>query len=278
VSDTRENSAPAPLVQTNELSSKPRSVGLTEVRGPYYSSFGPAYLDDLLRAAGAYVDWLKVPGPALQLLPREVLRDMVDICHAHDVEISAGGLIEKAVVQGPASVESLLDGLVELGFDVVEVSAGMIALSTDDYLRLVKRAKKTGMKVKAEVGVQFGAGGTSSDALLASEGTTSVAFAVQRGLAALEAGADLIVLESEGVTESVSSWRTDVVASFVESFGLDRLLFEAADPQVFEWYVKNFGPEVNLFVDHSQVLLLQSVRSGVWGSHSLWNRVATYKG
>ncbi len=28
-------------------------------------------------------------------------------------------------------------------------------------------------------------------------------------------------------------------------------MFEAADPDVFAWYVKNYGPEVNLFVDHS---------------------------
>jgi hypothetical protein len=26
-------------------------------------------------------------------------------------------------------------------------------------------------------------------------------------------------------------------------------MFEAADPEVFGWYVKNYVPEVNLFVD-----------------------------
>ena len=26
-------------------------------------------------------------------------------------------------------------------------------------------------------------------------------------------------------------------------------MFEAADPEVFAWYIKNWGPEVNLFVD-----------------------------
>jgi phosphosulfolactate synthase (CoM biosynthesis protein A) len=166
----------------------------------------------------------------------------------------------------------------DIGFDVVEVSAGMISLPTSDYLRLVERAKKTGMTVKAEVGIQFGAGGTSSSDSLEAEGTGSTSFALQRGRSALDAGADIVILESEGVTESVTSWRTDVVAAFVEAFGLEALLFEAADPRVFEWYIKNFGAEVNLFVDHSQVLLLESVRSGIWGSHSLWNRVVTYKG
>src|SRR2546422_3529844 len=39
----------------------------------------------------------------------------------------------------------------------------------------------------------------------------------------------------------------------VDALGLERVMFEAADPDVFAWYVKNYGPEVNLFVDHSQI-------------------------
>ncbi len=40
-------------------------IGLTEVRGPYYSSYGPAYLDDLLTVFAPFVDWVKLPGPAV---------------------------------------------------------------------------------------------------------------------------------------------------------------------------------------------------------------------
>ena len=267
-----------PFLRRNERAEKPRTAGITEVRGPYYDTFGPAYVEDLLAAASKYTDWLKIPGPSIALLPQPTLSRMISICHDHDVQVSAGGLIEMVVTQGPDVVNKYFSAVADIGFDVVEVSAGMISLPTSDYLRLVERAKKTGLTVKAEVGIQFGAGGTSSSEALAAEGSGSVGFAIQRGRAALDAGADLVLLESEGVTESVASWRTDVVSAFVEAFGLERLMFEAADPRVFEWYVKNFGVEVNLFVDHSQVLLLESVRSGIWGSHSLWNRVVTYKG
>jgi phosphosulfolactate synthase (CoM biosynthesis protein A) len=54
-------------------------------------------------------------------------------------------------------------------------------------------------------------------------------------------------------------------------------MFEAADPDVFAWYIKNYGPEVNLFVDHSQIVQLECLRSGIWGTASLWGRVVTYK-
>jgi len=54
-------------------------------------------------------------------------------------------------------------------------------------------------------------------------------------------------------------------------------MFEAADPEVFSWYVTNYGPDVNLFVDHSQIVQLQCLRAGIWGTKSTWGRVLTYK-
>jgi phosphosulfolactate synthase (CoM biosynthesis protein A) len=50
-------------------------------------------------------------------------------------------------------------------------------------------------------------------------------------------------------------------------------MFEAADGPVFEWYVKNYGNEVNLFVDHSQILQLEGLRQNIWGNKSTWGRV-----
>ena len=63
-----------------------------------------------------------------------------------------------------------------------------------------------------------------------------------------------------------------------DGVGLGKLMFEAADPAVFAWYVKTYGPDVNLFVDHSQVVQLECLRSGVWGTKGLWGRVVTYPG
>ena len=253
-------------------------AGITEIRGPYYSSIGRAYLDDLLGTFAAFVDWVKLPGPAVLLLDDDAIRRYVDVCRRHDVKVSAGGAVEWVVTRGADAVDRYFDAIAALGYDVVEVSAGMLALSDRDYLRLVERAKRTGLHVKAEVGIQFGAGATSSAAELARAGTGSVPAALARARRALDAGADTIILESEGVTESVVEWRTDVPAAFADAIGLERLMFEAADPAVFEWYVKTMGPEVNLFIDHSQVLHLESLRSGVWGPNDLWGRVVTYKG
>jgi phosphosulfolactate synthase (CoM biosynthesis protein A) len=40
-------------------------------------------------------------------------------------------------------------------------------------------------------------------------------------------------------------------------------MFETADPAVFNWYVKTYGPEVNLFVDHSQTVQLKCLGAGI---------------
>lgn len=267
-----------PSLHLNERAAKPRAVGITEVRGQYYTITGPRYLEDLFEVAGEWIDWLKVPGPGVALTPPATLKRIAELSHAHNVKLGAGGLIEKIVTQGSQAVEGYFDRLPDLGFEVVEISAGMIALPDADFLRLVERAKRTGLTVKAEVGIQFGAGGTTDAEVLAAEGTGSVSHAISLAKGALSAGADMIVLESEGVTESVHVWRTDVPMALADAIGIEKILFEAAEPKVFEWYVKNFGPEVNVFIDHSQALLLEAVRSGVWGSSSIFNRVYTYKG
>ncbi|HEY1542715.1 MAG TPA: phosphosulfolactate synthase [Xanthobacteraceae bacterium] len=80
----------------------------------------------------------------------------------------------------------------------------------------------------------------------------------------LDARADRIMIESEGITENVDTWRTDAVAQIIDELGLEPVMFEAADPPVFEWYIKNYGPEINLFVDHSQIVQLECLRSGLW--------------
>jgi phosphosulfolactate synthase (CoM biosynthesis protein A) len=84
------------------------------------------------------------------------------------------------------------------------------------------------------------------------------------------------MIESEGITESVTSWRTDAVARIINAVVLETIMFEAADPPVFEWYVKNYGIDVNLFVDHSQIVQLECLRSGIWGTKSTWGRVLAF--
>ena len=266
------------FLKLNAPPPKPRTRGVTEIRGPYYAPMGKRYLADILETMAAYVDILKFAGGSFALMPAHAVKELIDLCHAHDVLVSTGGFIEYVLTQGAQAVERYIKTCHELGFDIIEVSSGFITVPADDLVRLVQKVQQAGLKAKPEVGIQFGAGGASAAAELEAEGTSDPRSAIRQAQRYLDAGAHLIMIESEGITENVRTWRTDVIAAIVESLGLDKVMFEAADPEVFVWYIKSYGPEVNLFVDHSQIVQLQCLRAGIWGTKSLWGRVVTYNG
>ena len=266
------------FLKVNERPAKPRSRGVTEIRGPYYTPMGKRYLQDVLETMGAYVDALKFAGGSFSLMPREALQELIDLCHEYNVLVDTGGFMEHVLTQGREAVDRYIGECKNLGFDIIEISAGFITIPTDDWLRLVEKVKKAGLKPKPEVGIQFGAGGASAAEELEAEGTRDPEWAILQAKRFVDAGAYMIMIESEGITENVKVWRTDVPAKIVNALGLDKVMFEAAEPEVFAWYIKNYGPEVNLFVDHSQIVQLECLRSGIWGTKSLWGRVLTYKG
>jgi phosphosulfolactate synthase (CoM biosynthesis protein A) len=262
----------------NERPAKPRSRGVTEIRGPYYTPVGRRYLEDLFETMGAYVDTLKYAGGSFALMPRAAVRALNEVCHEHQVEVSTGGFLEYVLTRRGDTVARYLDECRELGFDIVEISSGFVTLPVDDLIRLTKAVREAGLKPKPEVGIQFGAGGTSSVEALEAEGTRDVGQAIELAKRHLDAGAHMIMIESEGITEQVREWRTDVVASIVAELGLEHVMFEAADPDVFSWYIKNYGIDVNLFVDHSQIVQLEGLRAGIWGTHDTWGRMLAYRG
>ena len=268
---------PFRFLRMNRAPEKPRSQRITEVRGPYYSVLGRRYLEDMLETMGDHIDSLKFAGGSFSLMPEAAVKGLTDLCHEHGVLVSTGGFIEYVVMQGVEAVRRYIQECKSLGFDIIEVSSGFITIPPDDWLRLIEAVQKAGLKAKPEVGIQFGAGGATAAQELKAEGTRDPQWAVALARRFLDAGAYMIMIESEGITENTEPWRTDVPALFMNELPPEKLMFEAADPEVFAWYVKNYGPEVNLFIDHSQIVQLECLRSGIWGTKSLWGRVGSFK-
>jgi len=264
-------------VKRNDRQGKPRTKGLTEIRGPYYSVMGPRYLEDVLETAGDYVDSLKFAAGSFSVIPKKSLTQLLDLAHSYDVQVSTGGWIEYVLTQGKQAVDRYIGEVKSVGFDILEISAGFISIPVDDWVALVERVKDEGLKPKPEVGIQWGAGGETSVEELEEAGVRDPGRAIHAAKRFLEAGAYLIMIESEGITENVKAWRTEVVSQITDALGTEKVMFEAADPQVFTWYVQNYGADVNLFVDHSQIVQLEIVRRGIWGMAANWGRIVTYK-
>lgn len=161
--------------------------------------------------------------------------------------------------------------------DVIELSSGFLSIPEDDWLRLVDKVHSYKLEAKPELGIQFGAGGDTPASGLEAIGTSDPGKLVNLGHRFLDAGVKRLMIESEGITENVTSWRTDVVSRIMKELPSERVMFEAADPKVFNWYIREFGIDVNLFVDHSQIVQLECLRSGIWGTADTWGKIVSFR-
>ena len=162
-------------------------------------------------------------------------------------------------------------------FDVIELSSGFLSFPADDWLRLVERVHSYGLKAKPELGIQFGAGGDTETSDLEKTGTSDPSRIVNLGKQFIDAGVERMMIESEGITENVRTWRTDVIQSILKSLPMESVMFEAANPEVFNWYIREFGIDVNLFVDHSQIVQLTCLRTGIWGKSDTFGKIVSYR-
>lgn len=162
--------------------------------------------------------------------------------------------------------------------DVVECSAGFLSIPVDDFVGVVEKVQRTGSKPKPELGIQFGAGGnTAAEKLEAAESSSPSKVVNLAKRVVNDLGVEWIMVESEGITENVKSWRTDVIQSIMKEIPSENVMFEAADPTEFNWYVREFGVDVNLFVDLSQIVQLSCLRTGIGGMADTFGEVSGYR-
>jgi len=259
------------FVKISDLPPKPRKSGVIEIRGPYYTPTTIGYVKDLLEMWGDYIDGFKFAGGSMRLLSVDMVKRILKVCHDHDVYVSTGGFIERIIVQGPDAVDRYLEECKSLGFDVVEISSGLAPIPLDDKVEIIKQVKRRGMIAKPEISLMIGAGAGTHVAGYKPK-LRAVDDLMKEARAHLKAGAQIMMLESEGITEDLppNKWRTDVVKKLVSEFGFESWMFESSDPPVFKWYLKNFGSNVNLFIDHSQIVEYTAWRTKLWGDPEIW--------
>ncbi len=258
------------FIKIHDLPPKPRERAVTEIRGSYYVVVTPTYLKELFEIAGDYIDIFKYSGGSMRLHPREAVLRINRLCHDHGILVSTGGFTERVLVQGADAFDKYLDEASSLEFDIVEISSGYIDIDDEDKLELVRAVRRAGLKPKPEVTLVKGAGGAHEE-----WETENIPYdhMIRDVETYLSAGAWKIMIESEGITEGVRRWRTDIVEALVKRFGIERLVFEAAERPVFRWYVYTFGRDVNLFIDHTQVIELTAIRTGLWAPKEPWGKV-----
>ncbi|KAH1332334.1 hypothetical protein KXX16_009227 [Aspergillus fumigatus] len=182
---------------------------------------------------GTHVDGLKFAGGSFSLFQEKPLRELIDLAHDYGVYVSTGGWAEHLLTHPDANTvfDKYLKKCKDLGFDVIELSSGFLSFPEDDWLGLVDKVHAYKLKAKPELGIQFGAGGDTPASGLEAIGTSDPGKLVNMGRKFLDVGVERLMIESEGITENVQSWRTDVVSTIMKELPSERVMFEAADPK-----------------------------------------------
>lgn len=250
---------------------KPRTYGVTEVRGPHSSLFSQNLLEDIFESMGEFVDGLKFTGGSHSLLPKTYIREVTDMAHKHNVYVTTGDWAEHMLRKGPSAFKEYLEECKQLGFDTIELNVGSIGFPEETLLRYVRLIKNGGLRAKPQFAVKINKsdipvnrdrafGSYVVPAPRSSEFVEDVDLLIRRAERCLEAGADMIMVDADDVCQQADSVRADTVAKIIGRLGLERTMFEASNPKTSEWFIKQYGPKVNLFVDHSQVMDLECLR------------------
>uniref|UniRef100_A0A1D1YMR1 Phosphosulfolactate synthase n=1 Tax=Anthurium amnicola TaxID=1678845 RepID=A0A1D1YMR1_9ARAE len=252
---------------------KPRSFGVTEVRGPFYSRSLMTHqaLQDILETMGQFVDGLKFTGGSYSLMPRASIKEIIDMAHKHDVYVSTGDWAEHLLRRGPTAFKQYVEECRDMGFDTIELNASSLKVPEEALLRFIRLIKCVGLKAKPQFALKFDSadmpvsGDRAYGAYIApaprkSEIIEDVDLLIRKAERCLEAGADMIMIDADDVCHYADLLRTDIIAKIIGRLGLDRTMFEVSNTNTSEWFVKHYGPRVNLFIDHSHVMNLESLR------------------
>lgn len=67
---------------------------------------------------------------------------------------------------------------------------------------------------------------------------------IRRAERCLEAGADMIMIDADGICQHADSVRADIIAKVIGRLGLAKIMFEASNAKTSEWFIERYGPRV----------------------------------
>lgn len=233
-----------------ERAVKPRTSGLTHVLDKGLSVTATT---ELLRSAGDFIDVWKWGWGTAYLDPDVPVK--LKLLEAADVRACLGGtMLEISWLQGKH--KECLDWAGDLGFHVVEVSRGVAPMTLEEKRELIEYATAH-FTVFSEVG--------SKDPAMA----VDPAAWHDEAAADLEAGAAMVVAEGResgtvGVYDASGEVRSDVVAALADVAGPDRIFFETPRKDQQAWFIRHFGPTVNLAnIAANEVMGVEALRLGL---------------
>jgi phosphosulfolactate synthase len=227
-----------------------RHVGLTHVID---KGLGPRAWEDLLEVAGEHISIVKLGWGTAYVTDN--LERKLDVLR--DKPVVIGGTFFE-VCYAKDRLDDYKGWLQQLGLTHVEISDGTIEIPRERKLELIADFARE-FTVLSEVG--------SKD--------SSVEYTVAQWTTwlneELAAGAWKVVTEAReggtaGIFDSSGGMRTELIGEIANVVGPANIVFEAPTKAAQAWFVKQFGPSVNLGnIPPEEVIPLETLRLGLRG-------------
>ncbi len=240
------------MIGIPERPAKPRESGLTLMLD---KGFSARQVEDALEVAAEYVDLAKLGWGTAVITPG--LKRKLAIYKEAGIPVYLGGTLFEAF-----HVRDQLDTyrqlLTDLGLSHVEISDGSLEMEHEEKVRCIELFAQD-FTVLSEVG--------SKDA----EKIMPPYKWVQLIRAELAAGSWKVICEAResgtaGLFRPNGEVRSGLVDEIVDLIGGDHVIFEAPQKPQQVWFIRQFGPNVNLGnISPSEVIPLETLRLGLRG-------------
>jgi phosphosulfolactate synthase len=228
----------------------PEHVGLTHVID---KGLGPRAWEDVLEVAGDHISIIKL-GWGTAYVTRNLERKLAVL---REKPVVIGGTFFE-VVYARGRIDEYKQWLNELGLTHVEISDGTIDIPRETKLELIADFARD-FTVLSEVG--------SKDSSV----EYSVGEWTQWLQEELDAGAWKVITEAReggtaGIFDAGGGIRTELILEIANVVGPANIVFEAPTKAAQAWFVKQFGPSVNLGnIPPEEVIPLETLRLGLRG-------------
>jgi phosphosulfolactate synthase len=228
----------------------PKHVGLTHVID---KGLGPRAWKDVLEVAGDHISIVKLGWGTAYVTSN--LQRKLDVLRGRPVVI--GGTFFE-VVYARGKLDEYKQWLTDLGLTHVEISDGTVDIPRERKLELIADFARD-FTVLSEVGSK-----DSSVEYTVDEWTTWLNDE-------LAAGAWKVITEAReggtaGIFDKSGGMRTDLIEQIADVVGPANIVFEAPTKAAQAWFVKTFGPSVNLGnIPPEEVIPLETLRLGLRG-------------
>jgi phosphosulfolactate synthase len=228
----------------------PRDTGLTHVID---KGLGPRAWQDVLETSGDYISIVKLGWGTAAVTQN--LRAKLDVLRDKPVVIG-GTFFEVVYVKG--KLDEYKTWLRGLGLTHVEISDGTIEIPRERKLELIAEFARE-FTVLSEVG--------SKDPHVEYTADEWVEWLRDE----LDAGAWKVITEAReggtaGIFDSSGGMRTELIGEIAGAVGIENVVFEAPTKSAQAWFIKRFGPAVNLGnIPPDEVIPLETLRLGLRG-------------